>query len=149
MKNVVVILIVLCFLPAIAQEPPRQAMESKAKELIRVLSLSDKDGYRKFIKANYTEALINKKMRLRVEGGPASSASEGDKSDPLEEKVNMYTRLHDDLGEGKIVSMKQTVEKLQVEAEGSTGVSLSFTLTFQKETPYLIDGFSVQMVMGR
>src|SRR4051812_41775008 len=150
MKYSCAILIFFFAFAATAQEPPKNAMENRAKEMIRVLGLSDKEAYRQFIKTNYTEALINKKMRMRVEGGPAAgTAPENEKSDPLEDKVKMYTRLHDDLGEGKIISMKQTGEKLEVEAQGSTGLSLSFVLTYLKTEPYLIDALQVQMVMGR
>ncbi len=133
---------------ALAQDAAKEKMEARAKEMIGVISQADKDVYRKYIKSNYTEAFINKKMRLTMEGGPANSTESG-KDDPVQDKVNMYARLHDDLGTGKIVSMKQNGEKLQVEAEGSTGVTMSFGFTFQKGEPYLIDGLSVQLAMGR
>jgi hypothetical protein len=149
MKNIFLIAVLFSSFSALGQDHAKHTMESRAREMIRVLGLTDKGEYRKFIKANYTEALINKKMRLNVQGGPGGAASETEKTDPVDDKVNMYARLHDDLGEGKIISMKQTGEKLDVEAQGSTGASMNFVLTYQKVEPFLIDGFSVQMVMGR
>jgi hypothetical protein len=148
MKHILIITILFVSFTTLAQDHATHKMESRAKELIAVLSKSDKEAYRKYIKANYTEALINKKMKMSVQGGDAI-APKNDDSDPVQDKVNMYTRFHEDLGEAKITSMKQTGEKLTVEAEGSTGANLSFVLTFQKEEPYLIDGLSVQMVIGR
>ncbi|HWA35971.1 MAG TPA: hypothetical protein VG737_17630 [Cyclobacteriaceae bacterium] len=148
MKNTLMIAIMFVSLNALAQDAVTKKMEARAKELIAVISQPDKEVYRKFIKANYTEAFINKKMRLTVEGGPGGSSENG-KNDPVEDKVNMYTRLHKDLGQGKIVSMKQIGEKLEVEADGSTGASMSFGITYQKTEPYLIDGLSVQLVMRR
>ncbi len=147
MKYSFILLAILMSINTLAQNAAKQKMESRAKDMIAAISQPNKDAYRKFIKSNYTEALINKKMRLNVEGGPG--VSENEKSDPMEEKVNMYARLHDDLGEGKIISMKQTGEKLEVEAQGSTGLSMSFGLTFQKEEPFLIEGMSVQLTMRR
>jgi hypothetical protein len=147
MKYTLIAAILFASFTTLAQDATHK-MESRAKELIAVLSKSDKEAYRKYIKANYTDALINKKMKMNIQGGDAIAAKSDD-SDAVQDKVNMYTRFHEDLGEAKITSMKQTGEKLTVEAEGSTGANLSFVLTFQKEEPYLIDGFSVQMLIGR
>ena len=64
-------------------------------------------------------------------------------------KVNMYERMHGDLGKAKILSLKPVEEKLEMEVERKNGGVLKITLTFLKNSPYLINGFSVQLMIGR
>jgi hypothetical protein len=131
------------------QEISLQTMEKKAKEMIRVISLSDESAYRKFIKENYTEQLINKPMRRKVDSPDGSKATEDKAESNGEAKVKMYGMLHGDIGNGKILSMKRDGDKLTVDVSGDTGSSVTFVLTFLKTEPGLIDGFSVQMMMGK
>jgi hypothetical protein len=72
MKKVVVTLALFSLFVVFAAQAQdkKTVIENRCKELVRVLNLGEKDQWRKFIKENYTEAWINKKMRLQVQGGP-------------------------------------------------------------------------------
>lgn len=132
-----------------AQETKQQVMEKRAKEMHRVISLSDKEAWRKFIKENYTQALIDKPMRSQVskssDGGTTSDRKEIGNS--LEGKVGMFERLHNDFGGTKISSLKANGDELEMQLSGD-GLSGSFNLKFTAAKPYLIDGVGVRAEAG-
>lgn len=132
-----------------AQSNDKAGLEERAKAMIAALNTGSRSDYKKFIQANYTQELISKKMTAKIIGPEGESADKAKEEDALESKVTMYERLHQDLGEGKISSIKHDGDKLLMEVSGSTGTNLSFMLTFAKEGPYLINGFSIQMMLGR
>lgn len=132
-----------------AQETKQQVMEKCAKEMHRVISLSDKDAWRKFIKENYTQALIDKPMRSQISKS-SDGASTSDKKEignNLEGKVGMFERLHNDFGGTKISSIKTNGDDLEMQLSGD-GLSGSFNLKFTSAKPYLIDGVSVRAEAG-
>ena len=124
-------------------------MEKRAKEMHRVICLSDKEQWRKFITENYTQALIDKPMRQQVSKSDDSgtSAEKKDVGGNIEGKVNMYQRLHDDFGGSKIASIKPNGEKLEMVLSNSE-LTGTFNLKFIATKPYLIDGVGIQVEAG-
>ncbi len=128
-----------------AQESMDQISEKRVREMHRVICLSDKDQWRKFIKENYTEALINKPMRANVQGdNPGASQPEPTMSDNLEAKVKMFERLHNDFGASKIKSITGTPEGLTMILGNDDGMKGIFQFKFEKTKPYLINSLGIQ-----
>lgn len=132
-----------------AQETMQQVMEKRAREMHRVICLSDKEQWRKFIKENYTQALIDKPMKAQVsksdDSGTASEKKEIGSN--LEAKVGMFERMHNDFGGSKISSIKTDADKV-VMTLANAELSGVFTLKFTAAKPYLIDGVGVQAEAG-
>lgn len=148
MKRHLIFILVTLSASAYAQESMESVMEKRGRELIRVIGIDDKETWRTFIKENYTQQLIDKPMRAKVETSNGSSTtSETTPGNNLEGKVAIYERLHQDIGKGKIISLKRTDNKLDIEVKGESAGNITFGLTFLKEAPYLVDGFSVQISM--
>jgi hypothetical protein len=150
MKKVVTLALFSLFVVFAAQAQDKKTIiENRCKELVRVLNLGEKDQWRKFIKENYTEAWINKKMRLQVQGGPdgGAPANNSNETTELESKVGLFQRFHDDLGKGNISNIKIEGDNADVQVKGETGLDLSFALKFTPAAPHLIDGLGVQAMM--
>ncbi len=77
MNKKIAVLIFSCLgVTAFAQESLEKVMEKRAKEMHRVIGLTDKEQWKKFIKENFTQALIDKPMQAKVqtsENGKTSS----------------------------------------------------------------------------
>jgi hypothetical protein len=119
-------------------------MEKKARELHRIIGLDDKAQWTKFIKENYTAALIAKPMNGKVStnGSETSLADATKASSDIEAKANLLGRLHDDFGASKITSIKPDGDKLDMVLATDTGMTGTFSLRFDKNN--LIDGFGVR-----
>jgi hypothetical protein len=152
MKKVVATIAIFSLLTIFAAQAQdkKTIMENRCKEMVRVITLGEKDQWRKFIKENYTEAWINKKMRAQIQGGPDGSAQPitNDELTNLEAKVGLFQRLHDDMGKGTITNLKVDGDNAEVQVKGETGLDLTLGLKFIPDAPYLIDGLSVQAMMG-
>lgn len=147
-RNLTLILLTALCSSLFAQDSMDQVMEKRGKELVRVIGVDDKEVWKTFIKENYTQQLIDKPMRAKIESSDGESTkTETTPASNLEGKVSIYERLHEDIGKGKIISLKRTDNKLDIEVKGESGAKVTFGLTFLKDTPYLIDGFSVQVMM--
>lgn len=147
-RNLIFILVTALCSSLFAQDSMEQVMEKRGRELVRVIGINDKDSWRTFIKENYTQELIDKQMRAKIESSDGESTkTETTPAHNLEGKVAIYERLHNDIGKGKILSLKRTDNKLDIEVKGESGATITFALTFLKATPFLIDGFSVQVTM--
>lgn len=143
------LLILFAFVPVsltLAQEA--SVMEKRAREMHRVLNINDKQEWIKFIKENYTQALIDKQQSMKVqsnENGTVSASKEEIKEgDKLEAKAKMFARLHEDFGGGKIVSIKSKEENLEMVLNNGDGLLGTFKLRFEKTKPYLIDGIGIE-----
>lgn len=151
MKQLILIAaIIVTSLPLLAQEAPEKIMEKRAREMHRVISLDDKEQWKAFMKANYTQALIDKPMRAVVESSEGDNTSTTASSQPkttdnLEAKTAMFQRLHDDFGKSKIVSIKSEGEKTEMVVKNEGGLSGTFILTFSKDKPYLIEGLGIEV----
>ena len=132
-----------------AQETKEQVMEKRAREMHRVICLKDKDAWRKFIKENYTQTLIDKPMRAQVSQSNDGSTTSDKKEigNNLEGKVGMFERLHNDFGGTKISSLKANGDELEMQLSGD-GLSGSFNLKFTATKPYFIDGVGVRAEAG-
>ena len=149
MKRLMLFVMILGFvLPAAAQET--SLMESRARELHRVIGLSDKEQWKKFIKENYTQALIDKPMRAVTQtsdNGSTSTSSSSDSktTDPLEAKAGMFQRLHEDFGKSKIVSITSGEGKVEMVVNSEDGLTGTFKLTFDKAKPFLISALGIEV----
>ncbi len=130
-----------------AQESVEKIMEGRAKEMMRVIALNDKEQWKKFIKENFTEAFINKNMKAKVvetdSNDGTTVSEETNDANNLEAKVAMFARLHDDFGDGKITSLKTTGDKVEM-VMSTAQLKGSFTLKFESKKPYMIDGLGIQ-----
>jgi hypothetical protein len=153
MKNLLLLLI-LCSLVSVAraQESMEKMMENRAREMYRVILLSDKDAWRKFIEENYTQKFIDKPMKSTVQATDSGSGdsinTEATTASSLEDKVNMYGVLHTDFQNSKITSIKQNGESVEMIAETTNGMKGIFTLKFDTTAPYLIDGMGIQVELS-
>ena len=146
-KAVFAVLLLTAINVAYAQDSMEKIMESRAREMFRVIGLDSPDQWKKFIKENYTKALIDKPMTAKVQGGDGGSATESKSNTTegnIEGKVQMYKMFHNDFGSGKISSLKVIGEKVDMLVE-SGDMKGTITLKFSKEKPYLIDGLGIQV----
>ena len=133
------------FLTTSAQESMEKVMEKRAREMHRVLGLTSKDEWKKFVKENYSQTLIDKPMRAQIAEGNSGTTVEGKAADNLEGKAMMLERLHEDFGGSKIVSIKSEGEIIKMVLENDQGQSGTFQLKFNKVKPYLIDGLGIEV----
>ena len=126
-----------------------QTMEKRAREFHRVIGLNDKKQWEKFILENYTKALIEKPMKAKTvtEGQEGNSSDSKEIKGTVEDKVNMFQRLHNDFGGSKIISIKPNGENLEMELSAGD-LSGVFKFKFDKNKPFLIDGIGVQVEGG-
>lgn len=148
-NNVLLLLFSFIVLNSWAQNSEK-IMEDRAKELHRVLGLTDKEDYKKFMRENYTQTLLNKPVKMSKQisdsdGGNESSKSEG--MDNLDAKAQMYTQLHQDFGASKLTSLNRTDNKIVMVLKNGDGLTGTFTLIFLKNKPYLIDTIGIQAEM--
>jgi hypothetical protein len=148
MKKVIA-LILFCGIWALSygQDSKEKVMEKRAREMHRVIGLSNKEEWKKFIKENYTQALIDKPMKVTVEedrAGTTSQSSENQATDNLDAKAKIFQQLHDDFGASKITSLKQIDDKIEMKVAGDDLIG-TFTIRFEKNKPYLIDGFGIEV----
>ena len=148
-KSAVLLVFILTGWAVYAQESLQQVMEKRAREMHRVIGLSDRAQWKKFISENYSQALIDKPMRSQVSTNDPSGPTTEKKTigDNLEGKVDMFERLHSDFGESKIVSLKADGEKLVMEL-GSADLNGTFNLKFGATKPYLIESLGIQIERG-
>ncbi len=132
-----------------AQETMPQVMEKRAREMHRIICLSDKEQWKKFIKENYTQTLIDRPMKAKISKNDeaGSTADKKEIGNNLDGKVNMFQRLHDDFGNSKIASIKPSGDKLEMVLSGGD-LSGTFNFKFTSAKPYLIEDVRVQAEAG-
>jgi hypothetical protein len=131
-----------------AQNTMVTAMEKRAKEMHRVITVNDPNQWKTFIRENYTQALIDKPMRAQIEtkeNDATVSSSETKIVDNIEAKAGMFRQLHNDFGNSKIISLMPAGEKLEMIVQNAGGLNAAFILRFNKENPYLIDGLGIEV----
>lgn len=146
MRLVLIVIMVLgCNTLTLAQEAREQVMEKRTREMHRVLGLNDHAAWKKFIKENYTQALIDKPMRAKVQTSDNGSdkSSETSSADNLEAKVGMFERLDNDFGGSKITSLKVIGDDVEMIVLGDMGLKGTFRLKFDQAKPYLISGLGI------
>lgn len=152
MKGILFLVFGFMILNAPAQDTMEQTMEKRARELHRVLGLSGKEDYKKFMTENYTKEFLEKPVKLnRVvsdsEGNSATTSSDNKPMDNLEAKTQMYAQLHEDFGGSKLESITRKDNKIEMKLNASGGLKGKFTLTFNREKPYLIEAMGVEADM--
>jgi len=149
MKNLIYLLVLVSVSNhTFAQESMATLMEKRAREMHRVINLPDKQEWIKFIKENYTQALIDKQQTMNVvdndNGSTTTSKEELKEADKLEAKARMFARLHEDFSGSKIVSIKSKDENLVMVLNNGDGLTGTFKLKFDKNKPHLIDGIGIE-----
>lgn len=135
-----------------AQDTMDDVMDKRAREFHRVLGLSDKEAYKNFMKENYTKEYLEKPLKVnRVvkesDGSSSTTTSDKDTSlDNLDAKAGMFEQLHNDFGGAKISTLTKNDNKVELIIK-SMGLKGKFTLIFNKEKPYLIEGLGVEADM--
>lgn len=146
MKLLLTLVVLVIGSQTFAQEV--SVMAKRAREMHRVIGLDDKQQWIRFIKENYTQALIDKQQNMKVQsnenGNVSTSKEEIKESDKLEAKAKMFARLHEDFGGSKIVSIKPEGNKLEMILNNGDGLIGTFKLLFDKNKPYLIDGIGIE-----
>ena len=136
-------------LNAFAQDSMNDVKEKRAREMHRVIGLSDKEQWKKFMKENYTAALIDKPMKATIETSEDDNAEPSTKvssASNLEEKAKMFQQLHQDFGNSKILSIKPSeADKLEMILQNQAGLKGIFQLKFEKNSPYLIEGLGIEV----
>lgn len=148
MKNVILLLAIVVGFPSFSQTMEKE-MEKRAREFHRVIGLNDKGQWKKFIQENYAKSLIEKPMRQKVsrQDNESTSSETTDTKGTLEDKVQMFERLHNDFGDSKIASIKTNEQNLEMVLNGA-GMSGTFKLSFDKAKPYLISGLGINIESG-
>ncbi len=126
-----------------AQDSMEKVMESRAREMFRVIGLDDKEAWKKFITENYTTALIEKPMQAKRDTGGGSPTATTQKG-TVEGKAQMYQMLHNDFAGGKISALTVIGEMVKMSVSTSS-MAGTFTLKFTKEKPWLIDSIGIQV----
>jgi len=150
MKRTIAFLVFsLLWLGVRAQETKEQIMEKRAREMHRVIKLSDQAQWKKFVAENYTQAFIDRPMKSQVSKSDNSGATT-EKKETLgnaEGKASMFQRLHNDFGDSKISSIKSNGDKVEMVLSAGD-LSGTFNLKFSTAKPYLIDGLGIQVEAG-
>ena len=149
MKKIALLLIINTLVTFAFAQTREQAMEKRAREFHRIISLSDKAQWKKFIEENYSKTLIERPMKAKIkqQNNDDVSEEEDDIKGTVDDKVKMLERLHGDFGDSKISSLKTTGDNVEMTVNGS-GPSGVFKLKFGKEKPYLIDGLGIEIRAG-
>lgn len=145
-KTLALFTFIMIGVPLLAQESMNKVMENRAREMYRVIGLNEPESWKKFIKENYTKALIDKPMQAKKQTSDGSRSSGGTSTQEgnIEGKAAMYQMLHNDFAGGKISSLKSSGETLTMVVTGGD-MTGTFTLRFSKEKPWLIDGIGIEV----
>ena len=136
---------------AFGQDSMEKTIEGRAREMHRVLGLTDNEEYKKFMQDNYSKAFLEKPIKLnRVvsdSDGEVSSTKKDQPLSTLEAKAQMYQQLHNDFGGSKIISITRKENKIEMVLRSDSGLTGTFTFTFEKNKPYLIEAIGIQAEM--
>ncbi|HCW08817.1 MAG TPA: hypothetical protein DGG95_15780 [Cytophagales bacterium] len=146
MKPSILFFVALFLCAGVSAQTMEQTIEKRARELHRVISLESKSEWEKFVKENYSQALIERPMKAQTkrEGGGTSSTETQETKGTVADKVNMLQRLHNDFAGSKIASVKVNAGEVEMIVNGS-GVSGTFRLKFTPSALYLIDRIGIQI----
>jgi hypothetical protein len=148
MKNVLAIAMLIGIVSSLFAQQ-NVIMEKRAKEMHRMMTISDREAWKKYVQENYTKAMISRVMKSRVEHAEPSSTqatvTEGKSEGNVEAKAAMFERLHNDFGNSKIISLKPTKENLEMIVENANGLKGVFMLKFETKDPYLIDALGIEV----
>ena len=144
MKN---LLLLICVFAFVAQDKKKTIMENRARELHRVIGVKDKELWKKFMRDNYSKAMLEKPVKSNIETDEKESTTSAttESADQLEEKAKVFERLHGNFGSSKVVSIKNVKERIEMILENESGLRGDFTLTFEDQSPFLINRIAVEI----
>jgi len=144
MKN---LLLLICVFAFVAQDKKKTIIENRARELHRVIGVKDKELWKKFMRDNYSKAMLEKPVKSNIETDEKESTTSAttESADQLEEKAKVFERLHGNFGSSKIVSIKNVKERIEMIVENESGRRGDFTLTFEDQSPFLINRIAVEI----
>jgi len=144
----IIVFIALFALPGISQAQEKsKVMESRARDMVRIIGLDDREAWKNFIRDNFTKEMINKGMRAKTTAADdetTATKSTSTESGNIEGKADMFERLHGDFGAGKVTAfnIEGDVAKMKVLGKQFEG---TFILKFKKDSPWLIDGIGIEV----
>ncbi len=96
---------------------------------------------------NYSKSMLERpvKSTIKTEEEESTTSTSATTADKLEEKVKVFERLHQDFGSSKIVSIKTVNEKIEMILENTSGLKGNFSITFENQSPFLIDGIAIEI----
>src|SRR5688572_22999376 len=146
-KNLLLLICVFAFVGAFTQDKKQTIMENRARELHRVIGVNDKELWKKFMRENYSKAMLEKPVKSNIEKDEKESTTSAttESPDQLEEKAKVFERLHGNFGSSKIVSIKNVKERIEMILENESGRRGDFTLTFEDQSPFLINRIAVEI----
>jgi len=147
MKTTLLLLVSLISFSSFSQHASEKTLESRAREMFRVIQLSDKAAWKKFVKENYSQALIDRPMRQRREQNEAVDEKVNTATTPeakIEEKAMMFERLHEDFATSKLDGIKVTGQTCEMTLNAPSGTVAVISLKCSPEKPYLLTGFGVE-----
>jgi hypothetical protein len=150
MKKYLLIVFGLMGWNAFAQDSQEKIMEGRARELHRVLGLANTEDYKKFMRENYTKALLDKPVKMKKQVSDSDGNNESSSSsamDNLDAKAQMYVQLHQDFGGSKIISINRIENKIEMKLRNDGGLTGIFSFTFENAKPYQIETIGIQAEM--
>jgi hypothetical protein len=145
--SILLITFFLFFHVMVAQDSMEKKMVERAREMHRVIGVSDNEVWKGFITENYSKALVERPMTSKVEtngnGAEKSSDNPGPKNG-VDEKAKMFQQLHNDFGDSKLLSIKRDGQSVEMILENKAGLKGIFKLRFENKSPYLIDGIGIE-----
>lgn len=121
-------------------------MENRAREMYRVMCIDDQAVWEKFVGDNYSKALIDKPFRGRVVTSVDGKTTRKEESaSNLQEKAGLFKQLHQDFHDGKLVSISTQDNTLKMVLKGRDGLTGTFDLKFEADSPYRIDALGVDV----
>lgn len=147
MKKLFLLICFFAFAGAIGQDKSQATMEKRANELHRVMGQNEKEKWKKFMLENYSKSLLERpvKSTIKTNEEGSSTSTSASTADNLEEKLKMFERLHRDFGGSKVVSIKTVNEKIEMILENKSGLKGNFSIAFEKQPPFLIDGIHIEI----
>jgi hypothetical protein len=147
MKNPLLVICVFAVIGVFAQDKKQTTMEKRERELHRVIGVNDKELWKKFMRENYSKAMLEKPVKSNVETTEKESTNSTttEPADNLEEKSKVFERLHGNFGNSKIVSLKTVNERIEMILENESGLKGDFTITFENQPPFLINRIAVEI----
>lgn len=145
MKTILTLLVYYLAADLPMDQTREEIVVNRTKEFHRVVCQSDPGVWKKFVIENYSKEFQERQMKRQVAGPDGSTTVTDDKSDPIEAKVKMLGRLHDDFGMGKLTSLKANGNDVDLVITSSQGMTGRFILKFTAAAPYLIDGMKVEV----
>ena len=152
MKKLFTLIALLISVATFGQTDKGAMLEQRARDFHKAISVNDKSVWRKYMLANFTQALIDRPMRAKVvtnENDNTSSSSTTSSTDKqIEAKLAMFEQLHQDFGKAKITEVKTQGDKVEMTVRTEGGMTGVFRLDAEPKSPWLIDRMGIEVEMN-